>query len=282
MKVEKINLTPVMAEKFLTKNKGNRSVRINKVTKYSYQMSNDQWVPNGDPIRFDLEDNLIDGQHRLKAAIKSNTTLVDTIVVRGLSAQAYTTIDDGVVRKIGDVLKRENIPNAAEVGALARWMIVIERGFDPRITHQHGQVTKTDIRNWVLNNNERAQEVVKLAKKASAGCPIGKSPWSVFLYQAITDRGTDTAEEFIDGCVNGHPNPYDPRNTIRKWIVKLKASSGHQKRITTIAQLAALTNAYNYWVTGLELKAIYIIRKKAAFPEFGVLSPQQVRDSSDA
>ena len=285
MKVEKINVTPVMAEKFLSKNKGNRTVRVNKVTKYSYQMSNNHWIPNGDPIRFDVENNLIDGQHRLKAAIVSNTTLVDTIVVRGLSPQAYTTIDDGVVRKIGDVLARENIPNASEVGALARWIIVIERGFDPRMTYQHGQVTKTDILNWVLDNNGQAQEAVRLAKKASKGCPIGRSAWGVFLYQVITHKGIDTAEEFVDGCINGDPNPYDPRNTIRKWILRLKSGSGQQKKITTVAQLAALINAYNHWICNLELQRIQIIKKKADFPVVGVLSEsqqQQARDLLDA
>ena len=286
MKVEKVNLTPAMAEEFLTNNEGNRSVRKNKVTKYAYQLANNQWIPNGDPIRFDVENNLIDGQHRLKAAIMSETTLVDTIVVSGLSPQAYTTIDDGIVRKVGDILARENIPNANEVGSLARWMIVIERGNDPRTTHQHGQVTKTDILNWVLKNNEQAQATVKLAKRATKGCPIGKSPWSVFLYQVITQEGIDTAEEFVHGCVNGDSNAQDPRNTIRKWILKLRSHGGQQKRMpSTVAQLAALTNAYNYWKYGFALKAIYILNKKSDFPVVGVMSnkqQQQARDLSDA
>ena len=285
MKVEKVNLTPAMAEEFLTNNEGNRSVRKNKVTKYAYQMANNQWIPNGDPIRFDVENNLIDGQHRLKAAIMSETTLVDTIVVSGLSRQAYTTIDDGIVRKVGDILARENIPNANEVGSLARWMIVIERGSDPRTTHQHGQVTKTDILNWVLKNNDQAQVTVKLAKRATKGCPIGKSPWSVFLYQVITQKGIDTAEEFVHGCVNGDSNAQDPRNTIRKWIVRLKSHGGQQKTISTVAQLSALITAYNYWVSGFALTKITILNKKSDFPVVGVLTPDQQRygrDLSDA
>ena len=285
MKVEKVNLTPAMAEEFLTNNEGNRSVRKNKVTKYAYQMANNQWIPNSDPIRFDVENNLIDGQHRLKAAIMSETTLVDTIVVSGLSRQAYTTIDDGIVRKVGDILARENIPNANEVGSLARWMIVIERGSDPRTTHQHGQVTKTDILNWVLKNNEQAQVTVKLAKRATKGCPIGKSPWSVFLYQVITQKGIDTAEEFVHGCVNGDSNAQDPRNTIRKWIVRLKSHGGQQKTISTVAQLSALITAYNYWVSGFALTKITILNKKSDFPVVGVLTPDQQRygrDLSDA
>ena len=285
MKVEKVNLTPAMAEEFLTNNEGNRSVRKNKVTKYAYQMANNQWIPNGDPIRFDVENNLIDGQHRLKAAIMSETTLVDTIVVSGLSRQAYTTIDDGIVRKVGDILARENITIANVVGSLARWMIVIERGSDPRTTHQHGQVTKTDILNWVLKNNEQAQVTVKLAKRATKGCPIGKSPWSVFLYQVITQKGIDTAEEFVHGCVNGDSNAQDPRNTIRKWIVRLKSHGGQQKTISTVAQLSALITAYNYWVSGFALTKITILNKKSDFPVVGVLTSDQQRygrDLSDA
>lgn len=281
MKVEKVNLTPAMAEEFLTNNEGNRSVRKNKVTKYAYQMANNQWIPNGDPIRFDVENNLIDGQHRLKAAIMSETTLVDTIVVSGLSRQAYTTIDDGIVRKVGDILARENIPNANEVGSLARWMIVIERGSDPRTTHQHGQVTKTDILNWVLKNNEQAQVTVKLAKRATKGCPIGKSPWSVFLYQVITQKGIDIAEEFVHGCVNGDSNAQDPRNTIRKWIVRLKSHGGQQKTISTVAQLSALITAYNYWISNFALTKITILNKKSDFPVVGVLTSDQQRQGRD-
>ena len=63
--MEIVEVTPRLAEVWLKNyNVDNRRVKKNIVDKYAYALSAGQWVVNGDAIRFDINDRLIDAQHR--------------------------------------------------------------------------------------------------------------------------------------------------------------------------------------------------------------------------
>lgn len=89
-----ITITPEMAELFLTKNVHNRKISKQVVEGYVYAMKNGNWKVNGDAIRFDWNGNLIDGQHRLEAIIKSNTN-IETWIITGIDPASITTMDKG-------------------------------------------------------------------------------------------------------------------------------------------------------------------------------------------
>ena len=69
MEHEMITVTPEIAQEFLERNHNNRKIKPRKVDKFAYQLSQGQWITNGDTIRFDVKGTLIDGQHRLKAVV---------------------------------------------------------------------------------------------------------------------------------------------------------------------------------------------------------------------
>ena len=97
-------ITPLeAAEILIDRNKSNRNVLHNRVHQYSRDMLAGKWTTNGDPIRFDKDDNLVDGQHRLHAIVESSTTQ-EFIIITGLDHDAIYTIDTGKARNGGDVL----------------------------------------------------------------------------------------------------------------------------------------------------------------------------------
>lgn len=102
IKIEVVNVTPKMAQKWLEKNSKNRAIINNSVKSFSRQMSEGKWVFNGDPIRFDDKGELIDGQHRLEAVIMSGKT-IQFVVQKGLSEDARLTIDIGKNRKGSEI-----------------------------------------------------------------------------------------------------------------------------------------------------------------------------------
>src|SRR5687768_7089981 len=100
--VERVRIDPDTAELLLSKNLGNRPINIQRVAKLAEEMAAGRWVFNGDAIRFN-GNGLVDGQHRLKAVIKSGVS-IDTLLVEGLDHNVFPTIDTGKPRSAADTL----------------------------------------------------------------------------------------------------------------------------------------------------------------------------------
>lgn len=101
MKSEIITVSPEMAKQWLSKVKVNRKMRIKYVDFLSEEIKKGRFIYTGDPIRFDIEGYLIDGQHRLSAIIQSNIP-VTLSVIEGLSPDSFYKIDTGISRSLSD------------------------------------------------------------------------------------------------------------------------------------------------------------------------------------
>lgn len=98
-------ITPQMAEDLLRRNAKNRKVVHAQVLYYAGQMQRTDWVKTGQPLIFDTDGNLDDGQHRLWAGYLSNTAF-PTYVVADVEPvpNLFAYIDNGRVRSIADAL----------------------------------------------------------------------------------------------------------------------------------------------------------------------------------
>jgi hypothetical protein len=103
-------VTPAKAASWLKKNR-NRHLRKTTVTSFAADMVNGAWSPSHQGIAFDLNGNLIDGQHRLAAIVKSGVSLWFLVCrdvpvrVDGVKANVMDVLDRGNSRSIADVLK---------------------------------------------------------------------------------------------------------------------------------------------------------------------------------
>jgi hypothetical protein len=68
-----------------TYNKQNRDLKPGRLARYTRDMTNDMWLPEGEPIRFDEDGRLADGQHRLEALIRASIQREQ----RGLSGEEW-------------------------------------------------------------------------------------------------------------------------------------------------------------------------------------------------
>lgn len=78
----------------------------------------------GDPIRFDVKGQLIDGQHRLIGIRRSGTSQT-LLVMRGFDEEAQLYVDQGSVRQAGDQVKIAKVSDRAtnDWAAVARLAI---------------------------------------------------------------------------------------------------------------------------------------------------------------
>lgn len=99
-----VHVTPQLAKEWLCKNNTNRALRDSVVERYARMMKSHEWTVTHQGVAFDVEGNLVDGQHRLAAVLKSGQT-IPFLVCRDLSLAAYAYIDGGVSRSIADRVK---------------------------------------------------------------------------------------------------------------------------------------------------------------------------------
>lgn len=169
MKVEikRIEVTPTLAAEYLQKNfADNRNLRNSTIDRYASDMKNGRWTETGETIKFDQYGNLIDGQHRLHAVIKSGQTIT-FFVASGLEDAAAVNIDIGAKRSFADALKITGHDGFLILkGTLAKRILLYEAGrnaltsktdaktYSGRTTAgQKKQVTTAEIVDYVQKND---------------------------------------------------------------------------------------------------------------------------------
>lgn len=112
------------AKRYFETIKLERKISASNLNRISYKLLNKHWINlNGDTILFDCNGNLIDGQHRLLAIIKTGIPIV-TFVIRGIEASIFYGKDKGKNRSISDTLSMLDYSNTNVLAATLKllWM----------------------------------------------------------------------------------------------------------------------------------------------------------------
>lgn len=121
-----VKITPSMAKRWLATQVRNRTLNQQKVAEYARDMAAGRWDLNGETIKFDTHDHLIDGQHRLAAVVQAGAT-VESVVVWGLVPETQDTVDIGKVRAVGDTLMLHGHRHGTTAGSVARVKLAYDR-----------------------------------------------------------------------------------------------------------------------------------------------------------
>ena len=103
MRAVQEKITPDIARRYLEKNKTNRSLRASVVDRFATDMRLGMWKETHQGIAFDVDGQLVDGQHRLSAIVKSETTQIITVTY-GVPPESKSAVDNGFARYGVDVL----------------------------------------------------------------------------------------------------------------------------------------------------------------------------------
>lgn len=245
---EIVEVAPETAEAWLAKNLRNRPVKKGHVDFLARQMPA-AWEFNGDPIRFDTNGNLIDGQHRLMAVIKAGVP-ISFVVLRGLPPESIHTIDaNRAPRTAGDSLGLLGIHNAVVTAAIARLSILYLKGQMHNIRVSNGEVVS------LVHVHPRiasvASEVIgtKLIAPGVLGC---------VMFLATADGRNDiTALNFIQRVSDGVMlDTGDPRLALRQAVENANRNSKRGAALSRQWMFAAVTMAWNAYLENRSLKII--------------------------
>lgn len=259
-------VTPEIAAQILNAAGPNRPLSEKLVNAYALEMKNGRWHQTGEPIKLDKHGHLIDGQHRLNAIVRSQSTL-NLLVVRGLDFESQDLMDSGRKRSLGDQLAMRGYTStnslAAAIGIAYVWQ-------------QHGRVKNAAERiplpllfDWFSDNHEIV-ESVRIAmplKHGAARFPVGLGAAIHFTMAKLSPSDADFFwEVFRKGRqVSGTESIIVFRERMINAVHE-KASRGSTMDNERRAAFAIL--AWNHWLRGNAItKLQWRPHKGEAFPK---------------
>lgn len=120
LRTEIVDVTPDLAREWLGRNTRNRRLKLRVIANYTRDMQAGHWRLTGEAIKFGggADGPLLDGQNRLHAVIRSDTT-TRMLVIWGLPDGAQDVMDGGARRTNADQLTLHDVPNASAVASIA-------------------------------------------------------------------------------------------------------------------------------------------------------------------
>lgn len=258
----KVLITPEIASEWLTRcNHRNRKLSQEVVQRISRAIRNDQWVYNGQPIIFDVDGRLIDGQHRLSAIAKSGRP-VETMVVRDIdNPLAFVTEDDGKKRTLGDNLSAMGVSHANAVASIGNVFYRIYHCQD--LTKYKGATHAVHHLEMVefIKNTPHISDAASMSLKNRRFCPISIMGAALTTFMLINETmGKNFHDMFTEDeyAYRNHPIKKLKDRLINDILVS-------KNKLTRLEKLALIFKAWNNWHTGKTVKDLRW-RKTEGFP----------------
>lgn len=257
MKPEIKTITPEIAKKMLEKNSKNRQLSHTNVQKLAREIKAGRWRLNGDMIRISVDGDVLDGQHRLWAVVRSGMT-IQTWVMYDVPGDVFDTIDVGKRRSAADTLSCMGEKHARDLAAL---LTLIER-----------YMTGKALTGIEYNNSEMQVLLMKypdarahLVSDTSKARLLPPSVLNVCHY-LFSKKDPVLAREFLEKIVTGTGlEKGDPWHALREKLLDNLVSTSKLPK----AQIwACCVKAWNCAREGRRITRINLLREGANAEDF--------------
>jgi hypothetical protein len=238
---EVITITPTDATNWLKGNNNNRPVRARHVEFLAREMLSNNWQVNGQAIIIAEDEQVLDGQHRLLAIIESGVS-IQSLVVYGITEDAFKTIDTGAVRTGSDALHmhfKEAPGYAIKAAATAvSWCQRLERGMG-----RHVRISNTDAIEYVKKHSSLIVHAETLQ-----GFPRDARPLSIgvgtAIYEMFARKHEPEADRFMRGFYTGEELARtDPEYLLRAAFIR---DASRTAKLPTEARVRMVIKGWNW------------------------------------
>ncbi|HRG39538.1 MAG TPA: hypothetical protein PK289_13490 [Bacteroidia bacterium] len=161
MKTEIVKITPEKALQILKHNTKNVPLNNKLIEFYASEMIRGKWQLTGQGISIADDGTLIDGQHRLRAIVKSKVS-VQMLVISELSfADTFNYYDTGRKRTAGNVMGAAGIKNYGAIAAVVGKYLAMSKikSMTESVRHREIGITNDDVIETYYKNPELYQEI---------------------------------------------------------------------------------------------------------------------------
>lgn len=184
-KIEMMTVTPEMAGRWLAANEGNRHMSPHQIENMVRDIRQNAWRTTHEPIAFDTNGRLIDGQHRLTAVVEAQKP-VQVFVAFNCPPESALWIDQGRKRSLSDAARFYDTDITRKVESTTRAMLDVSRQIP---TTRHEQ----------LAFYKRHRTAILWATTAFSNAPrrICKAQVTAVLARAFYTQDRGRLEEFV-------------------------------------------------------------------------------------
>ena len=243
-------ITPEAAEAYLGVNATpNRKLSIAVVQRYKRDIKAGHWRLSGDPIRFDVQGRLIDGQHRLRACVDAKTPF-QSFVIRDLPDEVINVLDSGRNRRAGDMLAFRGYSNGPQLAASAKWMLIFKT-----LSMSNGKETRQV--GLMRPSHEEILEIVSRHPGLQESCALADKPNGIrpSLLSAMHYAGKhllnkeELADAFVQVFVKGEPY-YRENDPAIKWREQVLRDAKRDLYATERATVMSAIYVWNHFAAG--------------------------------
>lgn len=209
-----VHLTPGVATRLLERNVHNRKLSEKVIQKYVAEIRAGEWRLTPGGIGFNDRGDLVDGQHRLHAIVRSQTT-VPMLITLGLPAASQEKVDRQRRRTLFDALFLAGM-------AVQRQEVEIATCLTRRIIRSESGAVPTDhlVKQTLECHAPHIKAVIECLKGASKS--VRGISQASFLAAATLYHEIDAEKcaEFLDGVRTGVMLPEDhPAMRLRRFLM---------------------------------------------------------------
>ena len=258
-KIRKVKLTPELAAKWLeTMPEYQRQAAKYTVDTYATDMMDNRWVEGtGDFIRFNTKGQMIDGQHRCLAVIRSGVT-INVDVLEGLSDKVYFVLDKGKKRTVADTVGGKNSNARA---AVAKTMILLGEGIPLRsILVNYGSKSVSSIATPVHTQEVmmfKAADIDRIMEGYVSLKIAGNGKVSAYVATCLASYAiekTGSIDTFIAFCADmakNVPERPDICTMVRDRLIGYKSSKERSKNVPVFSIYKV---GFDNWLTSPDVR----------------------------
>lgn len=261
IQVFRAEVTPEMAREWLADQLPNRRIKEANVARWARDMKRGVWLEPVQPIQFNPEGRLLDGQNRLSAVIEAGITVTLWVAV-GVDTEFRRAIDLGTSRTASDVLHltKPDLLNRHRLASIAR--AVLQYQTHPDRVWGTGKTTPSisEVVSEIEADLDLYMEAAAVFTSARVGARSGQwfTPGAHGVLYVMASRGSeylDLWETYSEGLITGAGlEKGDPRLTLRESPIPGVVSGGTWR---AQASVLAAVKAWNAWVRNEKLGKIF-------------------------
>lgn len=231
MKLSIETITPKKAKQYLETNlSSQRNVSGSHVNKLAQMMlANEFDSLNGQTIKFNgsgKDERLIDGQHRLLAAIQANRTL-KIATIRGCSSKAFKTIDNAQnSRNMANYYEIAGQKNSKVTAQVARWLYLYEnrnRNITATMDKTPGHTVEWALENYPDIADRVAEVETHLNQFQKTG--LGTKAHLAFMYYLASQKDRVQAYSLVEYLGSNIGEPIRSVANAKQLLMQLAKQS---------------------------------------------------------
>lgn len=258
-------ITPSRAKEYLEANTQNRRVKNPVVYRYADDMVNGRWkLDTGETIKISETGIILDGQHRLLAVVKANTSIMFHLA-KGLPNNVFDVIDTGSNRNASDIFKIKGVKNENKLPSIISMYNSLKNPDRIRDSHLHHKSTNAMLLEQYYKNEPYWQSVATKSHALYLSFAKILTPSMIGgFYAYFNDLNSLMAENFMEQICTGSGIENETVLLLRNRLIQDKTSL---RKISLSHKIALIIKTWNFFIKGDTVKVLKFDIVNDPFPK---------------